>query len=140
MTAQGKAAAMLDWAKGWPDLGGYLKLNAIVNEEGDAAMNVVQNDAALVTYIDGTSVRRYTMQLRIVAAWSDGYDPVNVEAEALAASWQDWVSEQYGLGNLPKIGNVTAIEPAWNVPALNYVNQDEGLAEYVVQVFVTYEE
>lgn len=140
MKAEGKAAAVLEWAKGWPDLGGYLKLNAITNKEGDAALNVVNNDAYVQRYIDGTAVRRYTVQLRIIAAWSDGYDPVNVEAEALAASWQDWVSEQYGLGNVPEIGNVTSIEPVWNVPALNYVNQDEGLAEYIVQAVIEYEE
>lgn len=140
MGASGKAEAVLEWAKGWPDLDGYLKLNAITNQEGDAALNVVNNDLELQRYIDGSSVRQFTLQLRIMTAWSDGYDSVNAEAEALASSWQDWVSEQYGAGNVPAIGNVTAIEPVWNVPSLNYINEDEGLAEYIVQAVVIYEE
>lgn len=140
MGASGKAEAVLEWAKGWPDLDGYLKLNAITNQEGDAALNVVNNDLEVQRYIDGTAVRNFTLQLRIMTAWSDGFDAVNAEAEALASSWQDWVAEQYGAGNVPAIGNVMAIEPVWNVPALNYVNEDEGLAEYIVQAVITYEE
>lgn len=143
MKATGKTAAVLEWAKGWPDLEGYLKLNAIVTEDGDASLNVVQNDAAVSRFIDGTAVREYTFQLKVITAWSDGFDAVNERAEAFAASWQDWVSAQYALGNVPDFGEgaeVTAIEPMWNVPALNFVYQDDGLAEYVVQAVVTYEE
>ena len=142
MKANGKTQAMFEWAKGWPGLDGYLKLNAIVAEEGEASMSVVQNDAAVREYIDGTADREYTFQLRIVALWSGGYDPVNEAAESLAASWQDWVAEQYGEGNVPDFreAKVTGIRPVYNVPALNFVYQEEGLAEYLIQAVVEYTE
>ena len=142
MNAQGKTAAMLEWAKTWPELDGYLKLNAFVTEDGEASLSPVQNDAVVTRYIDGTAVRRYTFQLRMMTMWSGGYDPVNEAAEALAASWQDWVAAQYDLGNVPDFGGakVTGIEPVYNVPALNFVYQDDGLAEYLIQAVVTYAE
>ena len=135
----GKAEAFLEWAKGWPELDGFLKLNAITTDEGDCSLNVVQNDAAVERYIDGTAVREFTFELRTIAPWSSGYDPVNLQAEAFAASWQDWVASQFP-GNVPDFGaaEVTAIEPSWNVPALNFVYQDDGLAEYLVQAKITY--
>ena len=142
MNAQGKTAAMLEWAKTWPELDGYLKLNAFVTEDGEASLSPVQNDAVVTRYIDGTAARRYTFQLRMMTMWSGGFDPVNEAAEALAASWQDWVAAQYDLGNVPDFGGakVTGIEPVYNVPALNFVYQDDGLAEYLIQAVVTYEE
>lgn len=142
MNAEGKTAAMLEWAKGWPELDGYLKLNAFVTQDGEASIAPVQNDAVVQRYIDGTALRRYTFQLRVMTLWSGGYDPVNEAAEALACSWQDWVSRQYAEGNLPDFGGaeVTGIEPVYNVPALNFVYQDDGLAEYLIQAVVEYQE
>lgn len=142
MRAEGKTAAVFEWAKSWPELDGFLKLNAITTEEGEAAINIVQNDAEMSRYIDGTAVRQFTFQLKFIALWSNGFDPVNQAAEAFAASWQDWVSAQYEAGNLPDFGdaNITGIAPVWNVPALNFVYQDDGLAEYLIQAVITYEE
>lgn len=142
MNAEGKTAAMLEWARGWPELDGYLKLNAFVTQDGEASISPVQNDAVVQRYIDGTALRRYTFQLRVMTLWSGGYDPVNEAAEALACSWQDWVSRQYAEGNLPDFGGaeVTGIEPVYNVPALNFVYQDDGLAEYLIQAVVEYQE
>lgn len=140
MRAEGKTAAMVEWAKGWPELGGYLKLNAFVTEDGEASISPVPTEGGGVRYIDGTEERRYRFQLRIMTVWSSGYDPVNEAAEAFAASWQDWVSEQNRLGNLPDFGDspVLSVEPEYGVPALNFVYQDDGLAEYLIQAVVTY--
>lgn len=141
MAANQKVEAALEWAKGWPNLDGYLKLNALITDEGEAAMNVVSQEHVTYPYIDGTAVKRFVLQLRIVVPWSDGYDAVNSEAANLAADWQDWVSKQYRLGNVPDWdAEIISIEPQWNVPALNAINQDEGLAEYIIQAIITYEE
>lgn len=139
---EGKTKAALEWAKEWPQLDGYLKLNALITEDGEATFNTAYNDVAVDTYNDGTAKRQYTFQLRIMAPWSDGYDPVNIQAEQLAASWLDWVSEQYELGNLPEWEGVEflSIEPAQNAPALNAVYKDESLAEYMIQAIITYVE
>ena len=140
-TIEDKAEAVLEWAKGWPDLDGYLKLNALVTEDGEASLNIVPNDAVKLRYIDGTAVREYTIQLRIVTQWSSGYDPVTVEAERLASSWLDWVGEQYP-DNIPNWDgcSIIAIEPMENAPLLATIYEDDGLADYSIQAKITYEE
>lgn len=142
MGARGKAEAVRGWALTWPQLGGYLKLNAILAEDGAASVNVVPNDAVRTAYIDGTADREYTFQLKIILPWSEGYDGVNAEADALVSSWLDWVSSQFGEGNLPDWpgADITAIAPTQNAPGLNFVYQDEGLAEYVFEAVVEYTE
>lgn len=139
---EGKTKAALEWAKGWPELDGYLKLNALISQEGEATFNTSYNEAFLEKYIDGSAKRQYTFQLRIIAPWSDGYDPTNEEAEELATSWHDWVSEQYALGNIPdwEGAEIISIEPIHNAPALNQVFPDEGNAEYMIQAIITYNE
>lgn len=136
---EGKTSAALEWAKGWPHLEGYLKLNSIITEDGDASFDTSYNDVAIQKYNDGTAKRQYTFQLRIITPWSDGFDPVNIQAERLASSWLDWVGRQFP-DNIPEWdgADITAIEPAQNAPALNRVFQDESLAEYLIQAIITY--
>lgn len=139
MDIAGKTYAALEWAKGWPNLDGYLKLNAIILFGDDATLDTTVNDAEVISYIDGTALREFTFQLRIIAPWSDGYDATNIEAMKLASEWQDWVSRQYDLGNVPDFGaNITAIESVKNAPALNAVYEKDNLAEYLIQARITY--
>lgn len=138
---EGKAKEVLEWARKWPEIDGYLKLNALVSQDGDASLNVIQTDSTVKKFIDGTAIREYLFQLKIVTAWSDGFNPVNVEAERLAASWIDWVNRQYP-DNVPDFGDaeITDISAIQNAPALNMVYQDDGLAEYAIQAKITYRE
>lgn len=140
MRMQGKTDAALEWAKGWKELDGFLKLNALINREGEATFSTAYNDRAVIEYNDGTAKREYTFQLRMIAPWSDGYDSINIEAERLATEWYDWVAEQYDLGNLPDWGeaDIESIEPMHNAPALNAVFQEDSTAEYVIQAIITY--
>lgn len=134
-----KTAAAVEWAKTWPELDGYLKLNAIITDEGDATLDTSVNDREVIKYIDGTAKREFTFQLRIMAPWSDGFDPTNLEAMRLASDWLDWVSRQYDEGNIPDFGaEVTGIESVKNAPALNAVYEDDNLAEYLIQAKITY--
>lgn len=137
-----KTPAVFDWLLTWPELDGYLKLNAILAQANQAAFNVVPNEAVVESFIDGTARRRYTFQLKAVLPWSDGYDGVNADADRLVASWHDWVAEQYQKGNLPlwEDAQITDIRPTENAPGLNFVYQDEGLAEYVFEAVIDYEE
>lgn len=131
------------WAKGWPDLKGYLKLNAIdASESGDAAMIPTYNDAAVSEYIDGTADRQYTFELRIVRPWSGGVDDVNEEATKLAESWLEWVSEAYPL-LVPDFGpdaTITGIEPLQNVPTPVMVYDEDGTAVYGFSARIDYTE
>ena len=142
MTLNGKAKAVFDWLLTWDQLDGYLKMNAILAEPDASSFNVVPNEAVLEEFIDGTAKRRYTFQLKVVLPWSAGYDAVNLAAESLTSSWLDWVSEQYAKGNVPlwSGANITGINPTQNAPGLNFVYQDEALAEYVFEAAIDYEE
>ena len=136
-----KAKAIVDWAAGWEGFDGLLKLNALINRDGDASVNIVPNDKADTTFIDGTARRTFTAQVKAVLPWSDGNDAINSDAVAFMSSLMDWVCEQWP-SNIPvwpgaKITEITTVE---NVPYLNYVNQQDGLAEYTFQILIRYEE
>lgn len=137
---EGKTTAALEWAKGWPEIDGYLKLNAIIDKDGQATFDTSYNDVAIEVYNDGTAKRQYTFQLRIITPWSDGLDKTNLKAMQLASNWLDWVSDQYENKNLPDFGDavIINIEPAQNAPALNRVNSEESTAEYLIQAIITY--
>lgn len=143
MNIEGKTRAVLTWAKGWPELAGYLKLNAIdANETGDAAMLPAYNDVAVTEYIDGTADREYTFELRIVLPWSAGTDDVNADASTLSESWLDWVSESYPT-RVPEFGThatITGIEPVQNVPTAAMVYPDNNTAEYSFSAKIYYTE
>lgn len=136
-----KAQSALEWAKGWPHLDGYLKLNAIITDDNDATLDTTQTDSVIKKFIDGTAERVFTFQLRIIAAWSDGYDSTNVEAMKLASNWKDWVNSQYQVGNVPDFGEdakITGIESPKNSPALNAVYKNDNLAEYLISAEIFY--
>lgn len=137
-----KTPAVFDWLLTWPELDGYLKMNAILTEADSTSFNVVPNEAVVEAYIDGTARRRYTFQLKAVLPWSDGYDGVNAKAEQMVATWHDWVSSQYDAGNVPlwQGARITDIYPTQNAPGLNFVYQEDGLAEYVFEAVIDYEE
>lgn len=136
-----KADAFLEWAKGWPYLEGYLKVNALTIAPGEASVSPLSEDWAIREYIDGTADRVYRAQMRLVMDWSDGYDSVNVDADAVANKWADWVNSQYKLGNVPEWGaEITGIRTAENVAALNIVLEDESTAVYLFTCEIYYTE
>lgn len=139
MEIEGKAKACLEWAKTWEVLDGYLKLNAFVNVDGEAALNTAYNSKELEPYIDGTAKREYTFIFKMMLPWSDGYDDTNVEAEKVAAQWLDWVSKQYP-DNIPEWdgAEILSIEPDQNAPALDTVDKEESLAAYMFKTVITY--
>lgn len=139
----GKTDAVLDWAKGWPELDGMLKLNALDAETvGDASLITDYNDYAINEYIDGTADRYFTVELRMVLGWSDGFDVTNAEAARLMESWMEWVSEQYPR-NVPDFGakaSVTGISPLQNMPVPAMVYPDSQTAEYSFTARIYYTE
>lgn len=138
---KGKAEKLLEWAKKWPSFNGYLKLNALVNKDGDASLNIVANDKIIERFIDGTAKREFTAQFKMVLPWSDGYDPTNVNSETIAASLLDWIDAQYP-SNIPDWENCNIYEiiTQGNAPSLDLVNEQDELAEFSVQALIRYEE
>lgn len=140
MRMHGKIDATLDWAKTWPQLDELLKLNAIKNDDGDASMTTVYSDAKGEPFIDGSAKHQLTFGLRMMLQWSDGFDPVNAEAEQLMEQWRDWVDAQYP-ENVPDFddASIEDISALYDVPAVT-VYQEESLAEYNFQARITYTE
>ena len=138
----GKTNAVYEWLLEWDALDGYIKFNATLAKSDEMSFNVVPNDYVVEQFIDGTARRRYTFQLKAVLPWSEGYDEVNRAADGLVSQWLDWVSAQYEAGNVPKWegAKITDIRPTQNAPGLNFVYQDDGLAEYVFEAVIDYEE
>lgn len=139
----GKTKAVMNWARGWPELKGYLKLNAIDTETvGDAAVMPISDDLAVREWIDGTADRVFTADLRMVLSWSDGFDDINEEAVRLMESWMEWVAEQYPR-NVPDLGEaarVTAIEPVQNMPEPSMIYAESQTAEYSFLARISYTE
>lgn len=136
-----KAAAFLEWAKGWPYLDGYIKLNALTIAPGEASANPLASERVIRQYIDGTADRVYRAQMRLVLRWSDGYDAVNADADRLANEWAEWVNAQFSLGNVPEWeAEITDIRTAEDMAALNVALQDESTAVYLFTAEIYYTE
>lgn len=141
MNVTGKTEAVRAWLKGCPELGDYLKLNAVELTAGDKAVNTVYNDQEVREFIDGSRERLYTFAVVLVADFSSGFDAVNTTANELGARILDWVDAQHALGNDPDFGqncSIRKIESVQNVPGLAAAYQEEQLARYMFQAQITY--
>ncbi len=133
-----KADIILEWAKGWPELEGYLKLNSIVQKSGDKAMNTQTNEADVIRYINGQALRELTFAFSYVVDWSDGYDAVNSRAMELGQSWIAWVDAQEAKRNYPDLPNVQSVAALQNIPTLAMVYERDNIAKYQFQCKITY--
>lgn len=139
MRIEGKTQAALEWAKTWPHIDGFLKLNAIDADDGDAAFTTVFTDSQGEPFIDGTARHEFTFGLKMMLPWSDGHDPVNADAELLMEQWRDWVDEQYP-DNVPDWDcEIEDIRALYDVPAV-MVYQEDSLAEYNFLAKIIYTE
>lgn len=142
MRLKDKADKVLEWAKGWSGFDGYLKLNAIISTEGDATLVTDAVDTADVTYIDGSSDRRFTFTLRLVMPWSDGFDSVNSDSMRRAEELYDWVQSQGEKKNYPEwdVAGFDRLFPVKSYPEMGFVYEEDQLAEYTVDVEIDYRE
>ena len=141
MGSNGKTAAVVEWLNTYPELDGYLKLNATELEAGERTVSTVYNDAKVREFIDGTVERQYTFAVVMVCDWSSGFDAVNAEAESWGERWLDWCDAQFKAGNVPDFGEmctIRAIESLQNIPSLAATYQEEQLARYMFQARITY--
>lgn len=135
-----KTDKVLDWARGWPELEGYLDLNSIVSKSGDKAINTVSNERIVQQYINGEAVREYTFALAYIVDWSSGTDDINQIAMRLGESWLEWVTEQNRKKNFPDLPNVESVVPLQNIPTLAMVYESDSIAKYQFQCKITYRE
>lgn len=139
MRIEGKTDAAVKWAKTWPKLDDFLKLNAITAEDGDAAFTTVYSDSSGEPFIDGTARHEYTFGLKMMLPWSDGRDQYNSDAERLMEQWRDWVDDQFP-ENVPDWDcEIEGIEALYDVPAVMVYSED-SLAEYQFLCKIIYTE
>lgn len=142
LSLRDKTKAVVEWAKTWDGFDGYLKLNALVTEQGESTLVTEPVDRALTTYIDDTGVRQYAFTLRLVLPWSSGFDQTNENSMAYAVMLFDWVEEQNDIGNYPDWPGalITELLPTQSLPSVNFVYEEDGLAEYLIRFIINYEE
>lgn len=142
LSLKDKAKKTVEWAKGWDGFNDYLKLNALVAQDGNAALVTNPVDVYGTKYIDGTAKRRFLFMLRIVLPWSDGYDGTNEESLALATELYDWVTAQNEAKNYPdwEGAEITSVFPTQSFPEMGYIYETDGLAEYIITCEIEYEE
>lgn len=142
LSLKDKAGKVIDWAKEWDGFGGYLKLNAIVTVNGQASLVTNPVDITDVKYIDGTAERRFLFNLRMILPWSSGFDGTNEDSMALATELYDWVVEQNELKSYPQWegAQITEVFPTKSFPTVNFVYEEDELAEYLVSVEIDYKE
>ena len=139
MRIEGKTDAAVEWAKSWPYLNEFLKLNAIEAKDDDAAFTTVYSDSQGEPFIDGTARHEYTFGLKMMLPWSDGRDEYNAEAERLMEQWRDWVDDQFP-HNVPDWGcEIEDIRALYDVPAVMVYSED-SLAEYSFLCKIIYTE
>lgn len=136
-----KANRLVEWASGWDGFDQYLKLNALVSTEGDSSLNVIANDRIVTEYIDGSAIREFTAQLKVVTAWSSENVPTNAEAENYLCGLVDWINRQFP-DNLPDWpgATITDIHTQNNAPSLDFVHEQDEVAEFSINVIITYQE
>lgn len=134
-----RVGAVRDWAAGFPGCGGLLKLNALVEQDGDSALQAEATDVVTRSNIDGSEEREVTFSLLTVLPWSEGHDGINAEASERAEQWCDWCAAQWPR-NVPDMPGceVTGIEPVYATPDLYAVNETERVAVYRLSVKIRY--
>ena len=134
----GKAAKLRDWLQGWEGFEDYTKLNAVVEEPGESAVRIIENDEVVSQYIDGTALRDYTFEILLSADWSDG----NSTANAVAAEWgerlHDWLTTEAGCPDWDV--EFVKLTPLSNTATLAAVSEDQKTALYSFQARITYRE
>lgn len=137
-----KTKQVVEWAKGWEGFGDYLKLNALMAGQGEASVVTEVADYAVKEYIDGSADRVYLFSFKMVLPWSDGFDSTNQDSLEVAQQLYDWVVMQDEAERYPEWDDavITSALPTYSMPKLNFVYEEDALAEYVIQVRIEYTE
>lgn len=142
LTLKGKTDAVVEWAKKWDGFDGYLKLNSIVAEEGESTIVTDATDREVDKYIDGTANRQYQFNLRIVLPWSSGFDKTNSNSMEVAVMLYDWAESKNEARDYPDWEGALIVDliPTLSMPRVNFVYEEDGLAEYLIPFIINYEE
>lgn len=100
------------------------------------------SDKVIKNYVRAAQ-KEYGFTILITKEYSTSTDDLNLEAMNFAQRFMDWIEKQNRLKNYPNFGSdceVLKMENLQNMPNLAGVNQEEGLARYMLQCRVIYME
>lgn len=136
MAILGQGEALRNWIQGWNDL---VTLNGMIADDEGLGLFIVPNASPDLQYINGDDEKTLMLSLNATLPYSVGQDDVNIKAQRIVESWYDWVSEQFGLKNVPDFGDseITDISPTGSAPAIAQIYENDT-AKYQFSAQITY--
>ena len=130
--------------KAYELVGSVLGFNYSPETADSVAILPQYSDRNLRTYVNGDRQRQYSFAFVIVRLYStEPLDQLNIEAMELGQTFMDWIEEQNREGNYPDLGEnceIERMEIQQDMPSLASVNAEEGLARYMIQGRILYNE
>lgn len=126
------------------ELAGTL-LNFNFSPEAADSISLITNysDKVKKKYITGQVQKEYGFTIVIVKSYSIDQDDLNIEAMNFAQAFMDWLDKQNMRKDFPDFGEkctIDKVENLQNMPNLSGINQEEGLARYMIQARIIYVE
>ena len=120
-------------------------LNVNFSPECNGSVTFITNysDKVLKQFIRGNARKEYGFSIVITKPYSVEGDDLNLEAMNFAQAFMDWMDEQNRKKNYPAFpGNcrIIRMENLQNMPNLAGVNPEVGLARYMMQCRLIYDE
>lgn len=120
-------------------------LNFNFSPESPDKISLITNysDRVRKAYITGDKQKEYGFSIIIVKPYSSDEDDLNLEAMNFAQAFMDWLDEQNKNGEYPDFGEKCTIEKMenlQNMPNLSGINSEAGLARYMIQARIIYNE
>ena len=120
-------------------------LNFNFSPESPDKISLITNysDRVRKAYITGDKQKEYGFSIIIVKPYSSDEDDLNLEAMNFAQAFMDWLDEQNSKGEYPDFGErctIEKMENLQNMPNLSGINAEEGLARYMIQARIIYNE
>ncbi len=123
--------------------GEMIGFNFSPESRDNIALITSYSDRVVQKYITGRALKEYAFSIIIVKAYSTEDDDLNIEAMNFAESFMTWLEEQNKVRNFPDFGvgcQIVEMENLQNMPNLSGINAEEGLARYMIQARIRYEE
>lgn len=120
-------------------------LNFNFSPESNNTVSFITNysDKVLKQYIRGNARKEYGFSIVITRSYSVAGDDLNLEAMNFAQTFMDWLDEKNRKKEFPSFpGNcrILRMENLQNMPNLAGVNPEAGLARYMMQCRLIYDE
>lgn len=118
-----------------------LNFNFSPEEDGSISFITNYSDKNVASYVTGRKKKAYGFTMIITQQYSTYDDDANLKAMNFAQEFMDWIDHLNKTKDFPDLGDklqVEEIEVLQNMPNLSGVNAQEGLARYMMQFNLLY--